>query len=133
MTLNVEKRSHGPKGEPMTLRWRAGILTPPTEKETNQLAEACVTAAIRAAKQGTPIQARRRLPPESWEYDYITKLAGFPPKDRDIKEALAQAARDGKLRYHCNATGGRKADKAGYYPPIENAQDMAAAIARGEA
>lgn len=112
--LRVEKRNHGPKGQPLTLHFDNGALLPRSEiaqadHETRFL-EACVAAAIQAAETDQPIQKQRT--PAKWVFDEVEKACGFRPNKTELKDALARAMLGGRLRY----VSGNKDRMAGYYP-----------------
>jgi RecA-family ATPase len=100
VTLKVEKRNHGPKAEPVTLYWSGGALLPRADvgarEQQERFEAACIAAAVTAA-QSTPIQTQRNLP--DWVFEDVERAAGFRPTKRQVKEALAQAVRDGRLQY----------------------------------
>jgi RecA-family ATPase len=124
--LKVEKRNHGPKGKPVTLHYEHGALILRSGVEGSadaaQLRDACVAVAIQAAEHDAPIQKQRRL--HKWMLDEIEGAVSYRPKERDVKEELASAMRDNRLRY-LNGTTKRS---AGYYPSDpEQAAEMARA------
>lgn len=112
--LKVEKRNNGPAGSIITLHWRDGILLPlSTIEMANQpaaLFEACVTAALRAAESGSPIQRQREV--VKWLIDDIERAAGFKPTQRQVKEELENAVGRQRLRY----IKGHGKQQAGYFP-----------------
>ena len=116
--LRVEKRNHGVKGKPLMLYWSDGVLLPRSAidnaEQTSRLINACVSVAVVAAEQGTPIQRQRRL--EKWMLDRIEGVVGYRPPEREAKDALARALGIGQLRY-VNTSRHRT---AGYYPPDQN-------------
>jgi hypothetical protein len=122
--LKVEKRNHGPKGAPITLHWNSGALLPSTDIDDadrrTRFRSACVRVAIAAAEAGTPIQKQRRL--NKWMLDEIERDARFRPSERDVKEELASALRDGQVRFLSH----NRHHMAGYYPAdLDRASDLA--------
>ncbi len=126
ITLSVEKRNHTARGEPITLHYRAGILTPRTAGDKSTLADACVAVAVMAAEKGVPIQTQRKLAPQDWRMGKIERRAGWKPPDREVKAALAQAMAGDRLRYQ---PGGGTHQPAGYYPPVASAADATTRLA----
>jgi hypothetical protein len=130
--LKVVKRNHGPKGQPITLHWSAGALLPRAETDAAEANEkfmqACVDAAIAAAAQGAPL-TQQKTPPK-WALDEIERACAFRPSTPKVKEALAQALRDERLRY----MKGNHSRAAGYYPfDIDQAEQLAADVKRQHA
>ena len=128
VVLSVEKRNHGAKGEPITLRYSAGLLAPLTAGDKGDIAGAVLAVALMAAEAGDPIQKQRKLDRGDWRMGEIERRAGWKPPDREVKAALAQALADGRLRYQ---RGGGTHQAAGYYPPIASAADAGAALSGG--
>lgn len=124
--LRVEKRNHGPKGKPLALYWSDGVLLPRGETDAAEqnvrFMVACERIAKVAAEQGAPIQKQRRL--NKWMLDEIEQAVGYRPSQRDVKEALALALRERRLRY---VSGGNR-QSAGYYPfDLNQATELAIA------
>jgi hypothetical protein len=122
--LKVEKRNHGPKGQPTTLYWCDGVLLPRTEVSTadqrSRFLDACVEVAEEAANSGQPIRKQARL--NTWMLDHIEAACGYRPPEREVKEALAKALHEQRLRYVSHT---RHRD-AGYYPfDMDRAAELA--------
>ena len=111
-TLKVEKRNNGPTGEQITLHWNDGTLLPAADlaDKGRVLLDACVDLAVEAAKSGAPIQRQRKI--NYPQLSHLERVVGFRPTDRDVKDQLAQAVLDRKLRY----VKGHGKTLAGYYP-----------------
>jgi RecA-family ATPase len=127
--LKVEKRSHGPKGKPLTLYWADGALLPRADITVSahkvRLEQACAAVATEAAERGIPIQGKGKI--ARAHIDAIEGRIGARPSDRDVKEALTAAVLAGHLA-HLKATRHRA---AGYYPPdLEAAAELACAAKR---
>ena len=126
--LKVEKRNHGAKGKPITLYWSDGVLLPrgqtDTAEQNARFTEACVRVALLAAEQGLPIQGQKKL--SKWMSDDIERDVGYRPTERVVKETLATAMREGKLRY----LKGTNRRMAGYYPPDQTKAEQLAVQAK---
>jgi hypothetical protein len=113
-TLKVEKRNDGAQGTTLTLHWRDFVLLPFSDieagEQTTLLYEACIAAAVHAADFDAPIQKQRNV--EKWVRLEIEKAAGFRPTEKQIKDELATAVSQGRLRY----VSGHGKHKAGYFP-----------------
>jgi hypothetical protein len=126
--LKVEKRNHGPKGPPITLHWSGGALLPRAETDAAEASErfmrTCIDAAATAAGQGMPLTMQKT--PPKWVFDEVERASSYRPTQRQIKEALAQALRDNRLRY----MKGNHSRAAGYYPFDPDCADEMAAEAK---
>ena len=130
--LRVEKRNHGPKGQPITLHWSAGALLPRGETDMveakDKFMQACIDCATMAAAQGAPL-TQQKTPPK-WVLDEIERACAYRPTSPRIKEALAQALRDERLRY----MKGNHSRAAGYYPfDLDRAGELAVEAKRRQA
>jgi hypothetical protein len=126
--LSVVKRNHGPKGEPLSLRYHEGTLLPadavPDDGKKAAFRRACVATALKAAGQQMPFTTQRRIPP--WALKEIEAASGMPATNTPIHDELEAAVSDGVLRY----VKGTNTMKAGFYPPDE---EKAIALARRQA
>jgi hypothetical protein len=125
VTRCVEKRNHGSKPEPVVIHWHDGAILvlgagDDAAPRKTRLGNACVEVAIMAAEHCAPIQKRQH--PAGWIVGEIERLCGWRPAPREIKDALATAMYEGRLRY----LEGNKDRVAGYYP---EAQEVAAELA----
>jgi hypothetical protein len=113
--LRAVKRNHGPKGQPLRIRFHNGALLPndllPGEEKTAAVRKACVDAALYANSMGLPLTRQKK--PTQAIIDKISKMAGVPLSGPRIKEELEEAVYEGKLKYQ----PGYGRTKAGYCAP----------------
>jgi hypothetical protein len=127
--LKAVKRNHGPKGQPITLKFVKGALLPldtvPDDGKAAALRCVCVKLALEAAGHNVPLN-RVKHPPDL-VFKEAEKVLGRRPKKQEVKNALEEAVRAGELRY-VDSTQHRV---AGFYPPEpELARDLAVAAKR---
>ena len=112
--LRAVKRNHGPKGQPVALRFHEGALLPvdavPDDGKAASARAACVDAAIHAAGLGAPFTRQRNIAP-SIVAD-ISKKAGVTLTSKRIKEELDAACHGDGLYYQ----HGYSKVRAGYFP-----------------
>jgi hypothetical protein len=118
--LKVVKRNHGPKGQPITLKFHAGALLPldavPDDGKAKALNELCIKLALEAETLGHPIQRQKNIPTNVLKE--ISKKVGFAVTPRRAKEELETACFGGKLSYR----PGYGKIKAGYVSPLPRYQ-----------
>ncbi|MGA7713921.1 MAG: AAA family ATPase [Rhizomicrobium sp.] len=124
--LKVVKRNHGPKGQPLTIKFINGALLPldavPDDGKAAALRQVFVRAAIEAAGHNVPFNRRDAVP--DLVFKEADKFIGRRPSRHEMKNAMEEAIRLGELRYLPNT----RHRAAGLYPPdAELAQDLARA------
>jgi len=124
--LKVVKRNHGPKGQPLALKFVTGALLPldaiPDDGKAAALRGVCVRAAIEAASIGVPFNRREAVP--DLVFKEAEKVIGRRPSRHEMRNALEDGLRLGELCYLANT----RHRAAGLYPPdTELAQDLARA------
>jgi hypothetical protein len=112
--LKVVKRNHGPKGQPLRIKFYSGALLPcdaiPDDGKAASVRKACVDAATHAASIGAPLTKQRNIAPAI--VAEIAKRAGVPLTPKTVKDELEAACFAQELTYQVGY--GRK--KAGYFP-----------------
>jgi hypothetical protein len=127
--LKVEKRNHGPKGEPLALYYSEGAMLPRSELQVNEsrnlLYAAVVNMARAAVDAGDPFKKQANIRP--WQLDELQKRIGYRPTSRDVKDELSRAALSiGSLIY----VNGDNRRVSGYYP-AENAEERSRQLRKG--
>ncbi len=111
-TLEVVKRNHSARGEPMTLTFHEGALVPvEAVKPSVDIRDLVVRLAKQAAEKAMP--ETRRGPMSEWLHQEVRRVTARDLSDKQIKGYLNNAVMDGELGY---VQGGSK-HRAGYYPP----------------
>ncbi len=117
-TLEVVKRNHAARGEPMKLTFHEGALVPvETVTSSVDIQGLLVRLAGQAAEKGMPVSKRGRM--SDWMHQEVRRMTARHVPDREIKRHLDNAVMAGELQY---VPGGSK-HAAGYYPP-ENADHL---------
>jgi len=134
--MAVQKRNHGPKGEPILLHWDNGTLRPATSEEcvaqSADLVTAIVAAAIEFAEVESPIKRNGRL--QKWQLERVEELFGQQPTQRQIRDTLELARSHNLLCYvtgHGHTLAGYRAaepkvEPGKAAPPEELATTLAA-------
>ncbi len=121
--LKAVKRNHAPKGPPITLRFDDGALLPPgalgDDKTREAMRKALVEAAVTAARVGLPFTVQRNIPHDVLRD--IGQSCGRNIKQREAKQELEAALRDGQLQYLRST----RHQAAGFYPPDDSAKELA--------
>lgn len=140
VTLSVEKRSHGPKGPPIRLRFNGSLLHIDGAADDDAGRMARVRAAVlqvaqEAADVLAPLPQNRQA--DSHRLDAICQVAliEFREGDRrgrggtglEVRRVLEELRKAGELRFHCRPNGSHDAP-AGYYRPIRELYDLTNAL-----
>ena len=127
--LRVEKRNHGPRGEPIALYWDDGLMLPRSEVAEENIAQrmkdAIVATAVEASESGVPFTKVRNATKAEIEEICVRSGGQWRPAPAEIKEALIDATRSELLIYlDANRSLSRKqrADyRVGYHRHPQNA------------
>jgi hypothetical protein len=126
--LEVTKRNHGPKGQPLKIRFHDGALLPlaaiPDDGREAALQEAVVKAAIGAANNRVPCNRRHINEQVLAEAE---KVLGKRPSPKTVKQMLELAVEASELIFLPQS----RHRAAGFYPPdTELAKTLAKAAKR---
>ena len=129
--LSVAKRNHGPKGQPIKLRFHHGALIPvealPQDGKEDAFYKVMVDAAKDAARLKVPLNGKNRIP--ELVVKSVEEVIGRRPKKEEMQDKLQEAIRRGDL-IHLGYTQHRK---AGFYPPDPQlARDLAVAASHAK-
>jgi RecA-family ATPase len=121
--LEVTKRNHGPKGQPIKIRFQDGALLPldaiPDDGKDAALQQVVVNTAIDAANKRVPCNRRHINEQVIAE---AAKVLGKRPSRKMVLQVLELATAAGKLSF----IGQTRHRAAGFYPPdAEVAQTLA--------
>ena len=111
--LKVEKRNNAARGEPIRLRWDAGLLSPPEpaarEESDSRVVEAMIEVVAEGERTGQFLQRSGKI--MGWQQAMLRQAApGRRITDNLIRETAANLERLGKLKY----VSGKGHDHAGY-------------------
>lgn len=129
--LSVAKRNHGPKGQPIKLRFHHGALIPvealPQDGKEEAFYNVMVDAAKDAARLKVPLNGKNRI--TELVVKSVEDVIGRRPKKEEMQDKLQEAIRRGDL-IHLGYTQHRR---AGFYPPDPQlARDLAVAASHAK-